>query len=70
MQSRRIGDTQVSAIGLGAMSMSLPGRPDEQQSIATRARNSHPCAPSGRKPRWERVFVSIPSDIAGYGSES
>lgn len=35
MQSRRIGDTQVSAIGLGAMPMSLRGRPDEQQSIAT-----------------------------------
>jgi aryl-alcohol dehydrogenase-like predicted oxidoreductase len=35
MQSRRIGDTQVSAIGLGGMPMSLAGRPDEQQSIAT-----------------------------------
>jgi aryl-alcohol dehydrogenase-like predicted oxidoreductase len=35
MQSRRIGDTQVSAIGLGGMPMSLRGRPDEQQSIAT-----------------------------------
>jgi aryl-alcohol dehydrogenase-like predicted oxidoreductase len=35
MQSRRIGDIQVSAIGLGAMPMSLAGRPDEQQSIAT-----------------------------------
>jgi aryl-alcohol dehydrogenase-like predicted oxidoreductase len=35
MQSRRIGDTQVSAIGLGGMPMSLSGRPDEQQSIAT-----------------------------------
>ncbi|HEX6352735.1 aldo/keto reductase [Actinophytocola sp.] len=35
MQSRRIGDTQVSAVGLGAMPMSLEGRPDERQSIAT-----------------------------------
>jgi len=35
MQSRRIGDTQVSAIGLGGMPMSLEGRPPEQQSIDT-----------------------------------
>jgi aryl-alcohol dehydrogenase-like predicted oxidoreductase len=35
MQSRRIGDTQVSAIGFGAMPMSLEGRPPEQQSIDT-----------------------------------
>jgi aryl-alcohol dehydrogenase-like predicted oxidoreductase len=36
MQSRRIGDTQVSAIGLGGMPMSVAGRPDdEQQSVDT-----------------------------------
>jgi aryl-alcohol dehydrogenase-like predicted oxidoreductase len=36
MQSRRIGDTQVSAIGLGGMPMSVKGRPaDEQQSVDT-----------------------------------
>jgi aryl-alcohol dehydrogenase-like predicted oxidoreductase len=35
MQSRRIGDTQVSAIGLGEMPMSLASRPAEQQSIDT-----------------------------------
>jgi len=35
MQSRRIGDTQVSAIGLGEMPMSLASRPSEEQSIAT-----------------------------------
>jgi len=35
MQSRRIGDTQVSAIGLGEMPMSLRSRPAEQQSTAT-----------------------------------
>ncbi|TDV57138.1 aldo/keto reductase [Actinophytocola oryzae] len=35
MQSRRIGDTQVSAIGLGEMPMSLASRPPEQQSIDT-----------------------------------
>ena len=36
MQSRRIGDTQVSAIGLGGMPMSVQGRPDdEQQSVDT-----------------------------------
>ena len=35
MQTRRIGDTAVSAIGLGGMPMSIEGRPDEQRSIAT-----------------------------------
>lgn len=35
MQNRRIGDTEVSAIGLGGMPMSLEGRPDEQRSVAT-----------------------------------
>jgi len=33
MQSRRIGDTQVSAIGLGGMPMSIEGRPDERRSV-------------------------------------
>ncbi len=33
MQSRRIGDTQVSAIGLGGMPMSVEGRPDERRSV-------------------------------------
>jgi aryl-alcohol dehydrogenase-like predicted oxidoreductase len=36
MQTRRIGDMQVSAIGLGGMPMSIEGRPDdEQQSVDT-----------------------------------
>ncbi|MGB3439346.1 MAG: aldo/keto reductase [Actinophytocola sp.] len=36
MQSRRIGDTQVSAIGLGGMPLSIAGRPDdEQRSVDT-----------------------------------
>ncbi|MCE7005346.1 aldo/keto reductase [Kibdelosporangium philippinense] len=35
MRTRRIGETQVSAIGLGTMPMSIAGRPDEQRSIAT-----------------------------------
>jgi aryl-alcohol dehydrogenase-like predicted oxidoreductase len=35
MQNRRIGDRQVSAIGLGGMQMSIEGRPDERRSIAT-----------------------------------
>jgi aryl-alcohol dehydrogenase-like predicted oxidoreductase len=35
MHTRRIGDTRVSAIGLGGMPMSIEGRPDEQRSIAT-----------------------------------
>jgi aryl-alcohol dehydrogenase-like predicted oxidoreductase len=35
MHTRRIGDIQVSAIGLGGMPMSIEGRPDEQRSIAT-----------------------------------
>lgn len=35
MHTRRIGDVDVSAIGLGAMPMSIEGRPDEERSIAT-----------------------------------
>lgn len=35
MHTRRIGDIQVSAIGLGAMPMSIEGRPDEARSLAT-----------------------------------
>ncbi|MGP3999666.1 aldo/keto reductase [Streptomyces sp. 8N706] len=35
MQTRRIGAAEVSAIGLGAMPMSVEGRPDEARSIAT-----------------------------------
>jgi aryl-alcohol dehydrogenase-like predicted oxidoreductase len=35
MHTRQIGDRQVSAIGLGAMPMSLEGRPPEKRSIAT-----------------------------------
>jgi aryl-alcohol dehydrogenase-like predicted oxidoreductase len=35
VQTRRIGDRQVSAIGLGGMPMSIEGRPDRQRSIAT-----------------------------------
>jgi aryl-alcohol dehydrogenase-like predicted oxidoreductase len=35
MQTRQIGDTRVSAIGLGGMPMSIEGRPDERCSIAT-----------------------------------
>ncbi|MDX2972844.1 aldo/keto reductase [Kribbella solani] len=34
-KTRRIGDIEVSAIGLGAMPMSIEGRPDEARSIAT-----------------------------------
>ena len=35
MQVRQIGDTKVSAIGLGGMPMSIEGRPDQSRSIAT-----------------------------------
>ncbi|MEV0443280.1 aldo/keto reductase [Streptomyces spectabilis] len=35
MQHRRIGDTTVSAIGLGAMPLSIEGRPDEDRALAT-----------------------------------
>ncbi|GAA1264727.1 aldo/keto reductase [Sphaerisporangium rubeum] len=35
MQTRRIGDVQVGAIGLGGMPMSIEGRPDETRSIRT-----------------------------------
>jgi aryl-alcohol dehydrogenase-like predicted oxidoreductase len=33
MRTRRIGDTEVSAIGLGGMPMSIEGRPDEARSV-------------------------------------
>ncbi|MFF5210196.1 aldo/keto reductase [Streptosporangium sp. NPDC000396] len=35
MNARRIGDVQVSAIGLGGMPLSIEGRPDESRAIAT-----------------------------------
>lgn len=35
MQTRTIGDIQVSEIGLGGMPMSIEGRPDEARSIST-----------------------------------
>ena len=35
MQQRSIGDRQVGAIGLGAMPMSVEGRPDRERSLAT-----------------------------------
>ncbi len=35
MKQRRIGDIQVSAVGLGEMPMSIEGRPDESRSIRT-----------------------------------
>ncbi|MER7172566.1 aldo/keto reductase [Streptomyces mesophilus] len=35
MQYRRIGTTRVSAIGLGAMPLSIEGRPDEARAVAT-----------------------------------
>ena len=35
MQTRKIGQVTVSAIGLGGMPMSIEGRPDEDRSIRT-----------------------------------
>lgn len=35
MPTRRLGGTEVSAIGLGAMPLSVQGRPDERQAIRT-----------------------------------
>lgn len=35
MQQRRIADVEVGAIGLGAMQLSLDGRPDEARALAT-----------------------------------
>ncbi len=34
-KTRRIGEVEISGIGLGAMPMSIEGRPDEARSIAT-----------------------------------
>jgi aryl-alcohol dehydrogenase-like predicted oxidoreductase len=35
MRDRTIADVKVSEIGLGEMPMSIEGRPDEAQSVAT-----------------------------------
>jgi aryl-alcohol dehydrogenase-like predicted oxidoreductase len=35
MRTRRIGETQVSAIGLGGMPLSIDGRPDRERAVAT-----------------------------------
>ena len=35
MQQRNLGGRRVSALGLGGMPMSIEGRPDRDQSIAT-----------------------------------
>ncbi|MFR9673638.1 aldo/keto reductase [Streptomyces sp. TR06-5] len=35
MHTRRIGDVEVGAIGLGAMPLSVEGRPDEERGLAT-----------------------------------
>ena len=35
MQQRTLGDRTVSAIGLGEMPLSIEGRPDRKQAIAT-----------------------------------
>src|SRR6516225_1874133 len=35
MQQRPIGDRTVSAIGLGEMPLSIEGRPDRRQAVAT-----------------------------------
>jgi aryl-alcohol dehydrogenase-like predicted oxidoreductase len=35
MRTRRIGDVEVGAIGLGTMPLSNPGRPDERRAVAT-----------------------------------
>ncbi|PWI15470.1 aldo/keto reductase [Streptomyces sp. Act143] len=35
MRYRRLGDLRVSAVGLGAMPLSIEGRPDEKRALAT-----------------------------------
>lgn len=35
MRTRKIGDTPVSAIGLGGMPLSIEGRPDRERALAT-----------------------------------
>jgi aryl-alcohol dehydrogenase-like predicted oxidoreductase len=35
MQQRKLGDVEVSAIGLGEMPLSIEGRPDEARAFAT-----------------------------------
>ena len=37
MHTRRIGDVEVSSIGLGAMPMSIEGRPDEAIAIGAKS---------------------------------
>ena len=35
MRQRRVGDREVGAIGLGAMPLSVEGRPGEERALAT-----------------------------------
>lgn len=35
MHNRRIGKVEISAVGLGGMPLSIEGRPDEKQAVAT-----------------------------------
>ncbi|MEZ0069549.1 hypothetical protein ABIA32_005594 [Streptacidiphilus sp. MAP12-20] len=44
MSERRIGDTVVSAIGLGAMPLSVEGRPDERHTKTFREAPAGPSA--------------------------
>ena len=44
MKYKQLGDTKISAIGLGAMPLSLSGRPPEAQAIAV----IHKALDSGR----------------------
>ncbi|WP_049580638.1 aldo/keto reductase [Streptomyces sp. SBT349] len=65
MQSRPVGDVQVSAVGLGEMPLSIEGRPDERRSLAT----IHAALDAGVTLIDTANSYHLPPDEAGHGEE-
>lgn len=62
MKHRRIGDVEVSAIGLGGMPMSIEGRPDDDRSIRT----IHAALDAGITFVDTADAYQLPQDAAGH----